>query len=88
MKLKINVTAKDIENGQKCSASCCPIALSLKRKGLFNSSVGSVGTTTTSFIYEEIEYHRVPLPLTARQFIHAFDDGIPVKPFSFTLELK
>ena len=80
MKKKINVTKRDIQLGEKDNALDCPVALAVKRH--LPSRCLQVGSETVTF-----DCGSIFLPESAREFIHRFDTGKRVKPFSFTLEI-
>lgn len=74
----IEVTQADIDKGEASNCSECPVALAARRAFLSrNVSVNQVILCTNQDIYS--------LPKSARQFILDFDDGKPVKPFSFQI---
>lgn len=77
-KILVNVTARDIENGEAGVCSMCPIALALKRKGL-------KGWVLPVSVMVDGTY--VVLPENASDFIEMFDNKKPVKPFKFWLEV-
>lgn len=72
------VTQEDIKNGKRGEGRTCPIALCLKRTG----REWFVGDT-----YISSPKKFLALPTKARNFIFKFDDGLPVKPFSFKLKI-
>jgi hypothetical protein len=75
----INVTKKDIENGQMHFCTLCPIALAIRRAR--NSAKVFVGTGEV-FIGDKEE---IKLPAKARKFIRDFDAGREVKPIKFEI---
>lgn len=79
--MKITVTKKDIENGFPASCSSCPIALAIRRATRKNILVGS-----SEIGHPAIGFKDIKLPKKVRLFIERFDQDIPVKPFSFTLD--
>lgn len=81
MRLKINVSQRDIQKGVPTSRSKCPIARACKRHKL--SSV-CVDPDRVWFVFGR-RYYCSFLPKKARQFTGAFDRGEKVKPFCFTL---
>ena len=85
--MKINVTATDIDKGIRSDDTHCPIALAVKRalrkrKGLFVTDIGIEWENKD----ERIE-KLCGLPARARKFVERFDEGKPVKPFSFNIEV-
>ena len=84
MKLKVEVTQEDIDNGVQQHSEKCPIACALKR------------LVKNPEVSEEIEFDQdetrfvADLPSDASSFIHLFDEegSIAVKPFSFEIEAE
>lgn len=80
--MKIEVTQADIDQGETCSTSDCPVALAIIR---------AVGKE----LYISVKNERVyispkfyPLPQEVQDFIGSFDGGpgcLPCRPFSFDL---
>ena len=93
-KFQIDVTKEDIENGIRCSTSCCPVALAINRAlGLKSEwryiTVSETADTETDII--DIEFNMYGIEdCTYEQkildFIFDFDRENYVQPFSFTLE--
>jgi len=79
----VKVTQEDIDSGLKSNCCECPIALAMKRI----SSMPSVGRLYASCSVNSVRYWGV-LPLAAKEFIHLFDDGFPVKPFEFEINFE
>lgn len=75
-RVRIEVTAQDIRRGKKADPDHCPVARALRRAGLPKAWAGDShygwGEETASW----------PLPKRAKRFIEAFDNGMPVRPFS------
>lgn len=80
MKLKINVTKEHIRAGIRVSFKSCPIALALRESGVVNATAEHGGFG--------IKNPRHPMPKKVRRFIYAFDRAMPVKPFSFTVNVR
>lgn len=78
--MKIQVTAEDIVKGKRESCDSCPIALAITRKA---GERASVDECTAWFISTE---SLIPLPVSARKFVRAFDRGDSVAPFEFDLD--
>ena len=77
----VKVTRRDIKNGHLKDEKSCPIALALRRLSFKGCKVDGYDW---SFGNAEAK-----LPKSARNFVEAFDNGKPVKPFSFrTRNLK
>jgi hypothetical protein len=83
----INVTREHINNGVRGSGKMCALALSIQEQtdmkeawvGPFSGVWPSLGAYTGG--------RGIPLPVEARKFICDFDDGKPVQPFSFELDV-
>jgi len=81
MKIKVEVTEKDIELGKKSVTSCtkCAVARALER--VYSGSI-NVGV---DICY--LDHQGIKLPRTAATFIKRLCHDKPVKPFSFTISL-
>lgn len=83
MKVRIDVTAEDIANGQCGSPHLCPVAIGIRRainaKDGYRVAVGCNGVDIGSV------YAAIPKP--ARAFIRAFDDGLIVQPLTFEMNM-
>lgn len=81
--MKINVTAKDIRMGIRGNCLKCPIAIALKRA--FKAK--EVTVTTITFLVDRLKFriHELDDDSNIVSFIEDFDQGVPVKPFSFEL---
>lgn len=79
---KIDVTAEDIEHGHRNNCFLCPVALAFERITRHTIKVNSrhVSNKATGFLINK-------LPHSAKQFINDFDDGLPVRPFTFEIDL-
>lgn len=75
----INVTLDSIERGHRVDCGRCPVAFALRE--VFGDGV-SVGWDLININGSVIE-----TPKVVRDFIHRFDLGHEVAPFSFILEL-
>ena len=79
MKVRINVTQRDIERGGLWDVERCPLARAFRRHykeatvGCWDVSLGKLGGYA--------------LPDSAKQFRLRFDDGKKVRPFSFDMEV-
>jgi len=77
----VKVTTEDIENGMKESCFHCPVARACGRAGIVKPAVRKYA------VWHGSDRTRTELPASAQQFIEDFDNGEPVVPFSFDLEL-
>jgi hypothetical protein len=78
-KLRVRVLKRHILKGIPASVCSCPIALAVREVGTQKKKV-----SVTFEIQVGKKYY--DLPTVANRFINKFDDGEPVKPFSFTAE--
>lgn len=76
-RVKIEVTARDIEMGRPHRPRSCPIAFGILR--VFPVGWVSVGDTIT------VGNGEWKTPPSMLRFIKRFDAGKPVKPFTFVL---
>jgi hypothetical protein len=81
--IKIDVTSDDIAKGEREQPCRCPIALALTRA---HPGQWVLGEHTADFYFDDAD-GTISLPNEARDFIKRFDNGDPVEPFSFELEL-
>lgn len=85
----ISVTQGDIERGYQGSPSSCPIARAIRRHvGRENMDImvrpcGLTGRWMAGYRLRQTVW----IPEEAGDFAHRFDNGDPVQPFSFTLDL-
>lgn len=97
MKIKIDVTKKDISNGVVGDGAFCPIAQAFNR--VFNKVdyINVDGETTDITLYgkgdpefgpvEDDQYFYIKLPSKAGKFVEKFDNDETVAPFSFNVSL-
>ena len=85
--MKVNVTKQNIEDGQRYSLECCPIALAIKDLGCENVRVFE----TQIYIERNGKNDVIFLPENAKSFITNFDGAKllehrnALKPFEFEL---
>lgn len=80
--VKVDVTADDISRGERNNTFNCPIAMALKRLGVEHPIVNrGYWFDSWAVLYPS------RLPVEARRFIEAFDQGRPVEPFSFYTDM-
>lgn len=77
----VNITADNIAKGKPSRSGGCPVALALKAEGFH--AIG-VGFSFGLFKLGKIQFS-FGIPRKVENFIHRFDDGKSVKPFSFRL---
>lgn len=79
--MKIVVTDRDIRLGVRGSTAACPIARAARRLTKDRSL-----RCGKDWIYGgSVHPVSIELPIKARLFVRAFDDGKVVKPFSFSV---
>lgn len=84
--MKIEVTKKDILNGERCNNCFCPVALAIKRA--MNNELKHLSVNYKEVWYQTNENVVVSeLPVEAIKFINDYDNEQPVKPFNFTLKV-
>lgn len=81
--MTIKVTQEHIRTGAKGSPGCCPIAKAVREAlpGKAVSVIAVIKVYSGGFLK-----FWAPLTESVRTFIDAFDEGLPVEPFSFELE--
>lgn len=77
--MTIEVTQEDIDRGRRGSCFECPVARAASR------AVGAEVSTDRYLFY--LPTAKIKTPTEVAKFIHAFDGGEPVAPFSFELPL-
>ena len=102
MKREVRVTDRHIAHGQRKTCCSCPIALALNvEPALKNKSYPQTVDASVHLadghltIEEKNEENRITrtlfkfaLPLAAQEFVRRYQEGEPVQPFDFTLNLK
>lgn len=83
--MKIEVTQKDIDDGQKCwknfpVSEWCPVTLAIGR------TIGVKVWVGTRSWGKQGQYVGKMLPVDVYEWVMQFDDRKPVKPFAFELE--
>ena len=86
-RVTVEVTAEDIAKGLRRNACGCPVALAAQRAcPVFEGKLRVIRIGMTFGIGTR-GINDVILPDDAADFVRSFDDGRPVKPFTFTVEL-
>lgn len=85
--MKIKVEQKHINAGQRFKCHLCPVALAIQHTTDTSQDEVSVGMTTIQWSDKSKGNYETPTPASARRFISQFDQGKPVKPFSFELKI-
>jgi len=76
----IEVTAEDIEQGEHTHGTKCPVARALTR-----ANGEPCGATYTHLRIGIPAREIIATPQPAYDFMNAFDDGLPVEPFTFEI---
>lgn len=93
MKVRIEITEQDIENGAKYNATRCPTSIAALRAvralGLKVHCV-TVGSVTMHFVLvgSAMPIVRVQQPKELQSWIASFDRGDKVQPAAFEIELE
>ena len=82
--MKINVTAQDIQQGQKRDPEQCAVARALLRAGLNHSGVMGPSVMVSDAWGRLIS---LPLPTAVSDWIFNFDAGKAVRPSSFEMDV-
>ena len=77
--MQITVTQAHIDAGLRCDCDKCPLVLAFREK------VGPCSVGAGTLILFRPSFRMLPLPDEALQFRRDFDEGRPVKPFSFKM---
>lgn len=77
----VDVTEDDIRHGEREECRNCPVARAIARA---TGRAVLVDGDEFCFASVLVDY---TLPAAARDFIHLFDTGCNVKPFSFTISI-
>ena len=91
--VKVEVTQVDIDEGCRKISGSCPVALALARasKAKFVNVYARCNLNTGHYRWIAEGIFRihfiVALPDVVGAFVGAFDEGKPVSPFEFTLEM-
>jgi hypothetical protein len=86
--ININVTQACIDRAIRSDCRACPIALAAMM-AMPDADIINVGSCVMTVVDDSGDNvkSRYVLPNSARNFIQQFDCNLPVKPFSFTIEL-
>ena len=81
MKIEVDVTQEDINNGRKFNCIMCPVALAIKR-AIRNPKVSVFS------ILARIDTEDYFFPKKVQNFIQNFDGSILVEPIKFELDIS
>jgi hypothetical protein len=99
LKLRIDVTAKDIKEGDRFNSRSCPVALgflrAVKEAGVeiaahhvTGREVYAAGPAGLALKAKDGRRLKAAAPTVAKDFMMLFDTKQPVQPFSFEIDLK
>ena len=83
--MKISVTQQYIDEGQRGSSTRDPIAFAMSDAGCLRPHAG---VTHLSWQDEKHNRYSVEVPRVVYEFMLDFDNGRPVRPFDFDLEVS
>jgi hypothetical protein len=84
--VRVEVTAEDIKHGAMSDCENCPVAWAfIRATGLDHFKV-SVDEITITWPFSDRK-EAIELPESVSEWISAFDDGKPVSPISFDLDV-
>lgn len=86
MKKLISVTQEDIRLGTRKDQHTCPIALAVQRVLPEFANIEVSNDEISIGAPKFYSFYSHELPISAIDFIRAFDNERPVEPFSFYLE--
>lgn len=84
--MRITVTRDNINHGLRGSCTSDPVALALRDEGFLKPYVTAEKIQVEGYLgrsFMQIE----PAPYSVYDFVHSFDQGEPVSPFSFEVDL-
>lgn len=93
MKVQVDVTEQDILHGVRRCSHRCPVATAAKRtlKLAWPTKEVNIEVWARSIAIwtynNAYEYKELSLPGKASDFVMSFDNGWPISPFSFEIEV-
>lgn len=85
--MRIRVTQDNINHGLRGSCTSDPVALALRDEGFLKPYVTAEKIQVDGRLGWRILRQTAPAPYSVYDFIHSFDQGEPVSPFSFEVDL-
>jgi hypothetical protein len=84
----ISVTQDDIDSGERMDPARCPVALAVTRilKDGYRAGVGLCTVGILDNRHDQVDIST--LSQAVSDFISDFDAGVPVEPFTFTIEIS
>jgi hypothetical protein len=97
MKIKVNVTAKEIKNGKAGKCDQCPVSLAFLKT--FNGITSASVFAHEINLYSEETHQQIKTPKKVNEFVCNFDSGLnsyfqnrgdknKAKPFSFFINIR
>lgn len=89
MATKIRVTEEHIANGIRSNTESCPVALAILDATGWNKGDVDVGGETIDRVegmFPNWNFTHYHCPKKVQKFVDRFDEGKPVRPFSFVLK--
>lgn len=88
MTIRVDVTNEDIKEGYPGAFAACPVALAFRRRmAVPTGQVVAVAEGWIRWGEDLADCREARYPESVDAFIDRFDDGGPVSPFSFDLEV-
>ncbi len=88
MQVMIAVSTEDIRQGKPRMCVFCPIGLAMKRTlGSRFPGATFLASTWTRIVGADLDTIEFRLPVEASRFMHDFDKGLAVEPFTFVIDL-
>lgn len=87
MNIKIKVTEKHLEKGERAAAFYCPIALALKDVVNDDTSAGVTYESIQFRLGIQTQTNKINTPKKVYDTMGRFDMGKDVKPFEFELDI-
>ncbi len=82
--VRVDVTQECIDAGDPSNSKTCPVAYAANQIDHLHRV--EVNPYIIEFVYLD-QHYLIDLPMEAVEFIHQFDSGKYVEPFSFEIEL-
>ncbi len=84
MSITVEVTVQDIQNGERESYTCCPVALAIADTMGYVAEVSDQGWVVLD-LEDEGKSANADLPDAVAERIRAYDEGGSMEPFRFEL---
>ena len=87
MKLKVEVTQEDIDEGVQGCPTGCPIALAVKRACSLPKATVMVSDKIFIIPWDNSERQTLSLPANGAEIVHNYDAIGVMSPFDFEIEI-